>query len=158
MLYTIGIAACVVVLLAAVGAYCLTKRQRRSPFTDHTIASVTTISTEWLEITPEKPLKPEKDEQQVGLYLEGPFSSPLDAPDGVRVADASVVTPEVELVDTEGNVIRLEWSGTRGTRILSFGLLKKLGGREYRTVRIRADKPIKCKEILWTNIEWKYLS
>ncbi|HYV09784.1 MAG TPA: hypothetical protein VE980_02650 [Pyrinomonadaceae bacterium] len=117
-------------------------------FLDRTIKGDTTLTQEWMEITPETPLKPERDVQAVMLYLAKPYEADLEMK-GVRIPDGSLVKPEVQLVDTAGKTYSLNYYGLFGRQLVIFTLRDQLMGREYRTVRIRSDKPIHCKQIFW---------
>ncbi|MCA1629734.1 MAG: hypothetical protein LC785_14145 [Acidobacteria bacterium] len=157
MLYTILATVCILLLLVF-GAYHLGMFQKRSPYTDQTIGKAVTISNEWAVLTPDEMMKPTGDDQEIGLYLEEPFTHDLLGPPGVRMPDGSIILPEVELIDIEGNAYKLKFSGARGRKIISFTLWGQLKGREYRSVRLRAGKVFKCKEVLWTTTQWKYLT
>jgi hypothetical protein len=117
-------------------------------FLDRTIRDDTTLTPERIEITLETPLKPERDIQAVMLYLADPYEADLKT-DGVRLPDGSLVKPEVQLVDTAGNTYSLKYYGLFGRQLVMFTLRDQLMGREYRTVRIRSDKPIHSKKIFW---------
>src|SRR6185369_6212076 len=117
-------------------------------FLDRTIKGDTTLTQEWMEFTPETPLKPERDVQAVMLYLAKPYEADLEMK-GVRIPDGSLVKPEVQLVDTAGKTYSLNYYGLFGRQLVIFTLRDQLMGREYRTVRIRSDKPIHCKQIFW---------
>ena len=120
----------------------------RERFLDRTIKENTTLTPEWTDITLDKPLKPERDVQAVMLYLAEPHEADLEV-DGVRMPDGSLVKPEVQLVDTAGNTYSLKYYGLFGRKLVIFTLRDQLMGREYRTVRIRSDKPIHTKKIFW---------
>jgi hypothetical protein len=64
-------------------------------------------------------------------------------------AHAFSIAPEVQLVDTAGNTYSLNYYGLFGRQLVIFTLRDQLMGREYRTVRIRSDKPIHCSKIFW---------
>src|SRR5947209_6933963 len=140
MYYIIGIAG-VLILLIAIGFY-----QHRRPFLDREIKGPVTISLDWLEITPDKPLKPERDVQEIMLSLEPPFIGDFEAKK-IRLPDGSLVFPEVQLIDQNGNTFNLRWGGFRGHMNIEFSNFDELPkDRGYRTVRIRSEKPISCKK------------
>lgn len=149
MFYT-TLAGCIVVLLVVFGAYDIL--QGPSPYIDRKIAGPTKISTEWVEITPSETLQPKGDYQEIGLSLADPYLLPLAARPsaGVRMPDGSSVVPEVEIVDTQGNSFTLKISGARGEKLIEYRLRGEQVGREYRTVRIRAEQEIQLKSVYWT--------
>ena len=132
----------------------LTVCGRRDRIIDQTISRDATLTSEWTEITPLKPLKPEREQQEIILYLAEPFSGDFEAK-GVRVPDGSIVHPEVQLVDASGHIYNLEYYGFRGHELIRFTLKDQLKGKEFRTVRIRSEKPIHCKEIIWSYFNWR---
>lgn len=135
------------VLLLGGGALC----QRHSPFLDLELKGDVTLSPEWTEITPDKPLKPTREFQQVVLGLSEPYVGDFLAK-GVRVPDGSIVTPQVQLVDEKGNVFDLKYGGFRGRMNIYFSNFDQLPkDRNYRTVRIRSEKPIHCNKIYWSS-------
>jgi hypothetical protein len=139
-----------------VGAIIVSKSIYRfiHPYLDREIAGQTTISHQWLEITPEQPLRPERQVQY--LYIH---TAPFD-PDyrawGIRFPDGSVVTPEVQLVDQDGSLYSLKSSSfsledrTRSNIVSGIGFKADIPkDKVYRTVRIRSDKPITVSSIVW---------
>jgi hypothetical protein len=147
MYYLTGITS--VILLAAIGLY-----QQRSPFLDREIKGSVTLSSEWIEIIPEQPLKPEREQQEIVLHLEEPFVGDFEAK-GVRLPNGSIIQPEVQLVDVAGNIHILKYYGFRGRKLIRFTLKGQLNGREYRSVRVRSEQPIRCKGIIWSCFYWK---
>jgi hypothetical protein len=117
-------------------------------FLDRNIKGETTLTPEWTEITLETPLKPERDVQAVMLYLEEPYAADLEV-NGVRLPSGELVEPEVQLIDKAGNTYKLKYYGLFGRQLVIFTLRDQLVGREYTTVRVRSEKPIRCREIFW---------
>ena len=117
-------------------------------FIDRTIKDKTTLTPEWMQITLDKPLKPERDVQVIMLYLEEPYVGDFEAK-AVRLPDGTLVQPEVQLLDTAGKTYALKYYGFFGRQLILFTLSDQLMGRDYSTVRVRSDKPIRCKEIVW---------
>jgi hypothetical protein len=156
MIYTTLGAACLVVLLTVLGMPIF---QKRSLFVDQQIKGATTLSTEWIEITPDEPLKIVGDDQAVGIYLAEPFIHDIHDPrsGGVKLPDGSTVAPEIQIIDIEGNRFTLKYTGARGRKFIFYMLEDKLKGRVYRSVRVRAERTIECKGIYWTGFKWKYL-
>lgn len=118
------------------------------------------VGKEWVEFHPERPLKAEKTIQFVVVDLEPPLKCDIlgegDGPDrgkGILMPDGDVINPEVEVVDQYGNTFSLVWRGARGGlsspayRLPYPNELPQ--DREYKVVRIRSPKPIRCKAIYW---------
>jgi hypothetical protein len=147
MSYAVSIA-CVIVLLATLGGYHL--MFQRNPYIDRKVAGPTTVDSSWSEITPDEPLKPKGDAQEVGLYLEEPYKHELLGPDGVRMPDGSIVLPQVQIVDSDGNILELSFSGARGEQCIIYRIPKGQGKTSYQALRVRADREITLKSIYWT--------
>jgi hypothetical protein len=126
--------------------------QRR--FLNRTIKGNTTLTPEWIEITLDKPLKPSRDIQVVMLYLDEPYVGDFES-NAVRLPDGTLVQPEVQFVDTAGKTYPLKPYGFFGRKLIMFTLKDQLMGRDYRAVRVRSDKPIQCKEIIWRCFYWR---
>jgi hypothetical protein len=73
----------------------------------------------------------------------------------VRLPDGTLVQPEVQLLDTAGKTYALKYYGFFGRQLIMFTLPDQLTGRDYSTVRIRSDKPIRSKEIIWRCFYWR---
>lgn len=148
-MYTISmLVSCLVLIMS------LTICGDQQRFTDRTIKSNTTITAEWMQITLDKPLKPERDVQVIMLYLEEPYVGDFEAK-AVRLPDGTLVQPEVQLLDTAGKTYALKYYGFFGRQLIMFTLPDQLTGRDYSTVRIRSDKPIRSKEIIWRCFYWR---
>lgn len=126
----------------------------RSPYLDRDIAGSITLSDQWLEIAPTDALKPERRIHEIVLN----FSEPLE-PDykvwGVRLKDGSVVIPEVQLIDQDGNTYKLTTSSLDRMG-MSFSMRDDQSHREilptdrtYRAVRIRCEKLLRCSSVIW---------
>jgi hypothetical protein len=127
------------------------------------------VGNDWVELHPEQPLKAEKTFQFVILDLEPPLKCDIlgegNGPDrgkGILMPDGGVINPEIEVIDQDGNAFSLVWRGARGGlsspayRLPYPNELPR--DREYKAVRIRSPKPIKCKAIYWfcdSSKDWK---
>jgi hypothetical protein len=118
-----------------------------NPYLDREIAGPTTISSEWLEIMPEQPLRVERQIQYLTLDVADPFEPVYDNW-SLRLNDGSVVRPEVQLVDEHGSVYNLT-SPALDNKGIAFGNSDLPSDRVYPVVRIRSDKPIKLSRIYW---------
>jgi len=126
-----------------------------NPYLDQEIAGPTIVSSEWLEIVPKKPLKVERQIQMIVLDLDKSITLERDGA-GLVLPDGSVVTPEVQIIGDDGKTYSLNhpssWSNPQtGTTYAEFSLPDLPKDRAYSKVRIRADKPVRCKRIFWRN-------
>jgi hypothetical protein len=116
------------------------------------------IAGDWIEFQPKTPLRAEKDFQWVVLDLEPPFKDDVynegkgsEKGKGILMPDGEIVNPELEITDQYGNKFNLVYKGSReGGPIYGYTPPDKLPrDREYKTIRIRSSKTIKCKAIYW---------
>jgi hypothetical protein len=117
----------------------------------HVLKGPTVVSTEWIEISPERPLKPEGEPPGVGVDLDEAYRVDHEPDEGfaVYLPDGSRVTPEVQLVDTGGNTIPLKLTGAAGEHLARYTLPPEVLDRRFRSVRIRSEKPVGCEKIVW---------
>ncbi len=126
-----------------------------------------TIGDQWAEFQPKPQLKAEKDYQWVRLDLVLPLRDDLynegkgsNKGKGILMPDGEVVNPEIELIDEHGRVYKLVYHGSRrGGPIYGHPDTNALPrDREYKMVRIRSPRPIKCKAVYWfceSSKDWK---
>jgi hypothetical protein len=155
------------IILAVVGSLCLISvaffgfsrvgeiYRLFDPYLDREIAGPTTVSSEWLEIIPTKPLRVERQIQMIVLDLDKTIKLERDG-SGLVLPDGSVVTPQVQLVGDDGKAYDLDhpssWSNpSTGATFAEFSLPELPKDRAYHQVRIRADKPVRCNRIFWRN-------
>ncbi len=125
------------------------------------------IGEQWVELRPESRLKAEKDYQWVRLDLEPPLRDDTynegkgpEKGKGILMPGGEVVNPEIELVDEHENIYKLVYHGSRyGGPVYGLPDANALPrDREYKLVRIRSSKAIKCKAIYWfceSSKDWK---
>ena len=127
-----------------------------------------TIAEQWVELEPKAPLKVDQDLQMVVLELEAPFKYDFykegrgaNKGQGILMPDGEVINPEIEIVDSSGKKFSLVYSGARQTFSPVYDLPypnKWPPHAEYKSIRIRSDRPIKCKAIYWlseSSQDWK---
>ncbi len=124
------------------------------PYLDLQIKGSTTLSNEWQEIVPEKPLRPERVVQEVVIYVEKPVTKDRDSWDLV-MPDGSRVTPEVQLIDDHENVYDLlvpsAVRNPNSTEAFQRGFGKRdlPKDRIYPRIRIRSATPVRVLKIVW---------
>jgi len=117
------------------------------------------LSDQWIELQPKPYLKADKDSENVVLELEPPYKADFygegkgsNAGKGILMPDGEVVNPEIQVIDQRGNVFNLVNSGSRRTFWPAYDLPypnEWPRDREYKAVRIRSRRGIKCKAIYW---------
>ena len=123
------------------------------PYLDRQLAGATTISVNWLEITPKEPLRADRVVQEVVLYVDKPVTHPRDSWELI-LPDGSKVKPEVQLVDNDGRVYELN-EPTRFTKpgsseAFQSGFSARLpNDKTFRTVRLRSNGAFGVSKIVW---------
>lgn len=123
------------------------------PYLDEELAGPTITSTEWLEITPESPLKITRQRHLVALDLDKSIRTEQNGA-GLILRDGSIVRPQVELVSEDGTIYELNRPSLyeSATETLAYFTGEDLPkDKTYVRVRIRSDKPVRCKRIFWRN-------
>jgi len=115
--------------------------------TDQDVAGATTISSDWIELVPNRPLKSTRWTQSLILEV---------SPNAAGNNESDLRLPQVELIDEYRNTYRLKSFAQDSTTML-FGsdLIPLPRDRVYPKVRLRSDKPIQCVRILWRNEDHK---
>ena len=119
-----------------------------NPYLDREISGPVTLTPEWLDISPKPPLTAERQIQQVILTFAIPMQ-PEYRTWGVVLSDGTIAVPNAQLIDEYGNVFDLKCSGLdRGG--IGFSSAQDLPkDRTYRSVRIKANKPIRLSNVHW---------
>lgn len=126
------------------------------------VAENAQITSEWLEIKPEKPLETAKLVQNVQLLIEG-YKSDIQNSDfgDITLSDGTRINPEIEIVDENGKVYKLKDSHRIGN-LIGFSVDEKFHGShsfpkdvKYKTIRIRSDKPFQCEKVIWYDYDLK---
>ena len=128
-----------------------------NPYLDREISGQVTLSSQWLEITMKEPLRPERDRQKIIIDIEPPVKLEPSGPSmGLVLPDGSVVIPEVQLIDQDGNIYNLTSPSASfeaspgGAWQRGFGRVEPLPkNKVYTAVRIRCEKPVRCSRIRW---------
>lgn len=130
------------------------------------LAGTVTLESQWVEFRPKLALRADKTFAWVLLDLAAPLQDdaygegkgPLKGK-GILMPDGEVINPDVEVIDQYGNTFQLVYSGAKGGPIYGCPYPNKLPpDREYKSVRIRSPRPIKCKAIYWyceSSKDWK---
>lgn len=124
-----------------------------NPYLDQELAGPTITTTQWLEITPESPLRITRQRHLVALDLDRSIRTGVG---GARLIlpDGSLVSPQVELVSSDGVTYELNEPSLfeSTTETLAYFTGEDLPkDKTYVRVRIRTDKPVRCRRIFWRN-------
>jgi hypothetical protein len=149
---------CIVVSVFAYFAYFV--YSVKTMHTSRTLAENVQISSEPTEISPEKPLEGKKGVQQIALLIDGYKPDIKDEDRHIKLADGTVVNPEIELVDENNNVHPLKISGRTFSenevqvRFSGIDQLSVPRDLSYKSVRIRSDEQFRCS-VYWKDYDLK---
>src|SRR5437588_687789 len=106
--WAIGLLVAVTVLAAASMGYVGVHLLRFvHPYLDRDLSRARVITSEWTEIVPDIPLKVERETQTIVLEVDPSIRSSLPKQMGLLLPDGTVVVPEVQLVDQDGQIYQL---------------------------------------------------
>jgi len=119
------------------------------------ISGPMTISSNWTEITPERPIKPTKQFQEIVLDVnpsEGLVRDNLHA-ERMQLANGEIVKPEIQLIDQYGNVFVAEVGRYPVPSRYENGISGQISNlprdRIYTKLRVRSDNPLRLSRIVW---------
>ena len=124
---------------------------------DRTIAKNVLITPDWLEITIDPAVKPVKRAQYINVRIKDFKVDRRARGFDIKLADGTVVEPDVELYDEFGNKFEFHHSGfvmkTYDDIAFTPGPRKQFmtlpSDRKYTKLRIRGDIPFSCDQIYW---------
>jgi len=124
--------------------------------TDRNIAGAIVITSEWLEIKGDPPFQISGKTPLVILKLEDNYTPDFTS-QKLRYPDGTLAAPEVQLIDDQGNVFPLhllmaqhrDRTGSNAMGGAGFGNLDLPRDRNYVSLRIRSEQPMKCSRIIW---------
>jgi hypothetical protein len=149
VLIWILVAAVSAILLLYIGFYVYLFFALRSA---RKVAKHLNISADWIELTPQPPLKAEKRSQYLQILVDGYKRDDKDR-NWIRLPDGTIVTPEVEILDEYGKVYNLHPSSLVSSGVGFTGNFAPRSSfpqdRSYTKVRIRSDEPFEASKIIW---------
>src|SRR6266478_7291487 len=127
-----------------------------NPDLDLEIHGPVSLGNEWLEVVPQRPLKCERYVTEVVIWFAREYTTCGCCPGGIKFPDGTTVTPQVQLVSEDNELFELTEAGLSDT---GMSLGKRDVNRDpalprnksFVKVRIRSDKPIECRQIVWRN-------
>lgn len=142
--------------LLALLLFNLTACKPANPDLDLEIHGPVSLGNEWLEVVPQRALKCERYSTEVVIWFATEYTTCGCCPGGIKFPDGSIVSPQVQLVSEDNEVFELREAGLSDT-----GMAFSRHGADDRPnlprnksfvkVRIRSDKPIECRQIVWRN-------
>jgi hypothetical protein len=111
-----------------------------------------TLSSNWLEIFPQKPIRVAKQYQDVVLDLDLVEGSVKDNPhlDRMQLSSGVLVQPEIQLFDQNGNVFTASVENfQRNENSILWRTHDLPSDRTYIKLRIRNEKPVRLSRVVW---------
>ena len=119
------------------------------------VSGPVTLSSEWTEFIPRKPLRPEKQWHNIVLDVdptEGLVEDNLHD-EHMQLANGVNLKPEIQLVDSQGNVFAMQVSRSAVPSRYNNGLIGYVSNlpedRVYTKVRVRSNAPVRLSKIVW---------
>jgi hypothetical protein len=154
-----SIAALIVVALAGLWVYSVVKRIR---FVDQVVAEKIPVAGEWVAVTPPGPLNAAGRSRYLSIAVEGASKQPnrlgtpgtqKSRPGDVRLADGTVVVPEIQVIDEGGGVYNLsanfeDYAGVAYSPSPDAGAGFTRAGA-IKLIRVRSEAPILISKMTW---------
>lgn len=122
---------------------------------EQVVSGPVSLSAQWTEFVPPKPLRPTKQSQEIVLDVdpsEGLVEDNLHS-DRMQLSNGVLLRPQIQLVDSQGNIFNAEVSRypvpSRYRNGLSGYVSNLPQDREFTKVRVRSDSPVRLSRIVW---------
>ena len=119
------------------------------------------LSSQWLELAPKTSLRPTKQFQNIVLEVdptEGLVEDNLH-PERMQIASGVLLKPEIQLLDSQGNIFVAEVTRSKVPSRYNNGLVGYVSDlprdRTYARVRVRSNVPIHLSKIVWHCVQGK---
>jgi hypothetical protein len=113
------------------------------------------ISSQWAEFSPRKPLVPAKQYQVILLEVDPAEALVVDNSnlERIQLGNGVLLKPEIELVDSEGNIFVAEVYRSPVPSYLDNSIVGNVRDlpqdRRYTKVRVRSNVPVRLSRIVW---------
>jgi hypothetical protein len=120
------------------------------------ISGPVTITSAWSEFIPSKPLRPAKQYQLVVLDVDPTEGLVVDNShlERMRLANGVLLKPEIELLDSQGNVFVAQVHRAPVPSSSNNGIIGSIPDlpqdRAYTKVRVRSNEPVHLARIVWS--------
>ena len=111
------------------------------------------VGPDWIEMSGIKPVRRRTDRQHVSLRFEGYEFDRDDDTLTIKLSDGRIVVPEVQVLDSHGNIFETEdgvrFGSTIGLSVLPRGDNRLSTEKQAVAIRIRSNEPFQCRSIGW---------
>jgi len=119
------------------------------------VSGPVSLSSQWKEFVPQKPLRPMKQSQEIVLDVdpsEGLVEDNLHL-ERIQLSNARLLRPQIQLVDSQGHVYDAEVSRYPVPSLYKNGISAYVSNLpkdlEFTKVRVRSDSPVRLSRIVW---------
>lgn len=119
------------------------------------VSGPVSLSSQWTEFIPGKPLRPLKQSQEIVLDVdpsEGLIEDNLHLK-RIQLSNGLLLRPQIQLVDSQGNVFDAEVSRYPVPSLYKNGISGYVSSlpqdREFTKIRVRSDSPVRLSRIVW---------
>ena len=122
---------------------------------EQTVSGPVTLSSQWMEFSPEKPLLPSKQYQIILLEVDPADALVVDNSnlERIQLGNGVLLNPEIQLVDSQGNLFEAEVYRSPVPSYLDNSIVGNVPGlpqdRKYTKVRVRSNTPVHLARIVW---------
>lgn len=113
------------------------------------VAGRMTVASDWVEITPPRPLRPTKRSHEIVLDVAEPLPVEVDWHGRAVLPDGTALRPEVALVNERGEVVPVEVWRTPVPSRYDNAISGHVPDGVYVEVRVRCDQPLRLRRIVW---------
>ncbi len=154
-----GISVAIVFGLAFADIVLYKVQRMYKPYLDREISGPVKLERQWLEINFKEPLSPERPANEISLVFEEVYEDRV-AGRGLQLPNGQLLSPEMQLVDSQGEVFELNQVAALGPRGLSRSMGDPINWKEtlprdrtYRALRIRSDTIVNVTRIFWRSYD-----
>jgi hypothetical protein len=119
------------------------------------VSGPVTLSPQWTEFVPVKPLRQAKQFQEIVLDVdasEGLVADNLHT-DRMQLSNGAVLHPQIQIVDSQGNVFNAEVNRYPVPSLYQNGISGQFSrlpqDLTFAKVRVRSDSPVHLSRIVW---------
>ena len=119
-----------------------------SSYSEQKVAGEMMLTTDWVEITPRRPLRPSKQYQSIVLDVAEPLVKDNLIDQAIR-PDGTELHPEVVLISERGDVVPVKLRRTPTPSRYENAVSGHVPDGVYVKVRVRCNKPVRLRRIVW---------
>jgi hypothetical protein len=128
----------------------------KSMYSELIIATEVPVTTEWRDLSPGAPLALSKERNGIDLVVEESLMPSGFGDKTIQLSDGTVIHPEVQLVDKTGHVTNVDlFTHPSAKHTIHGNVGSGNKGVSYTRVRVRCDRPLHARRVIWTGADYK---